>query len=404
MKYMRLIALVLALLICLPACSRESEAPPAPVTRLPILMYHHLAEEGPYNTMTVSPDSFRKDMEWLRDNGFTALLPSDLVRIAEGTLQMPERPVMISFDDGYNSNYDLAFPILQETGMRATIALITCVNTNDDYVSWGMSWRMIREMQDSGIIEFGCHTDFLHDDQNPTGLTRLEGETQEAYIARISKDLLYSKGKIEEHTGVPCIYLAYPFGKSDPWLVEWLQQTGTFAVTTTTTTDMADLAEGLIGLKRIRMSMEEHPYDREPIQAMLKTEVKLKQADITLTVRDQETTGDGLTANGRGVVSVRALAQALSGSDWQFDIGWDSSRECMTLTRGVPYSGGANSLPVPKVIPKKAAPQNVPVLVDGQLRTLTGYKIDGSWYFRPDALATLLGYTVTGTGTVLQIG
>ena len=59
---------------------------------------------------------------------------------------------------------------------------------------------------------------------------------------------------------------------------------------------------------------------------------------------------------------------------------------------------------MPKVIPKNAAPQNVPVLVDGQLRTLTGYKIDGSWYFRPDALATLLGYTVTGTGTVLRIG
>lgn len=268
MNYLRLTALLMALCLLLSGCGREE--PQGPRTTLPILMYHHLAEEGPYNTMTVSPDSFRKDMEWLRDQGFTSLLPSDLVKIAAGEMEMPEKPVMVSFDDGYNSNYELAFPILKETGIKATIALITCVNTNEDYVSWGMSWRMIREMQDSGLIEFGCHTDFLHDDQNPTGLTRLEGESREDYIARISKDLLYSKGKIEEHTGVPCVYLAYPFGKSDPWLVEWLQETGTFAVTTTTTTEIADLADGLIGLKRIRMSMDEHPYDRELIRDWLK--------------------------------------------------------------------------------------------------------------------------------------
>lgn len=403
MKYIRLWALLLALLLCLPGCAAQEEPPAPPSTRVPILMYHHLAEEGPYNTMTVSPESFRKDMEWLRDNGFTPLLPSDLVKIHAGTLQMPERPVMISFDDGYNSNYELAFPILKETGMKATIALITCVNTNDDYVSWGMSWRMIREMQQSGIIEFGCHTDFLHDDQNPTGLTRLEGETQEVYTARISKDLLYSKGKIEEHTGVPCIYLAYPFGKSDPWLVEWLQQTGTFTVTTTTTTDMADLAEGLIGLKRFRMSMDEHPYDREPILDLVKT-VRLKKADVTLTAGDKTTTVEGLTANGRGVISVRALALALSGTEWQFDIGWDDSRECMTLTRGAAYSGDAASLPSAKDAPKKTDPENVRIALDGQVLPLVGYKIDGSWFFRPDALSTLLGYTVTGTGTQLQIG
>jgi len=237
-----------------------------------------------------------------------------------------------------------------------------------------------------------------------TGLTPLAGERKSDYLTRISEDLLYSKSKIESNLGAECIYLAYPYGKSDPWLVEWLRETGTFSVTTTTTTGLADLSNGLFGLKRIRMSMEEHPYDRAVIFPYTQTSIRLRKAKITLTIGDQETTGDGLTANGRGVVSVRALAQALSGSDWQFDIGWDSGRECMTLTRGAAYSGGANSLPVPKVIPKKAAPQNVPVLVDGQLRTLTGYKIDGSWYFRPDALATLLGYTVTGTGTGLRIG
>jgi peptidoglycan/xylan/chitin deacetylase (PgdA/CDA1 family) len=209
-------------------------------------------------------------MEWLRDNGFTCLLPSDLVKIRAGEMQMPDRPVMITFDDGYNSTYGLAFPILKETGMKAAVALVTCVSVESDYAGWGMSWRMIREMQASGLIEFGSHTNFLHNEETAQGLTRLEGESREDYIARISEDLLLSQRLIQEHTGVPCIYLAYPYGKSDPWLVEWLRETGTFSVTTTTTTRMADLADGLIGLTRYRVSMKETPASRLAIRFMVR--------------------------------------------------------------------------------------------------------------------------------------
>ena len=60
-------------------------------------------------------------MEYLEYNGYTPLLSADLIDIRAGKEAMPERPVMITFDDGYRSNYDIAYPILQKTGMRPSL-------------------------------------------------------------------------------------------------------------------------------------------------------------------------------------------------------------------------------------------------------------------------------------------
>ena len=89
---------------------------PQPVREpLPVLMYHHMVPDGQdCNDMTVTPGKFRADLETVLAMGYTPVLPREL---AAGDA-LPEKPILITFDDGYRSNYDLVYPILREYGVK----------------------------------------------------------------------------------------------------------------------------------------------------------------------------------------------------------------------------------------------------------------------------------------------
>lgn len=96
------------------SCSAANTA-----SKVPILMYHNLTNDpSAVTSMTITGERFQEDMEYLEYNGYTPLLSADLINIRAGKEAMPERPVMITFDDGYRSNYDIAYPILQKTGQK----------------------------------------------------------------------------------------------------------------------------------------------------------------------------------------------------------------------------------------------------------------------------------------------
>ena len=174
---------------------------PAPDSnqKLYILMYHHFVEEGAQcNDVTTTVAHFREDLQWLTDQGYTFLLPRDLVRGEP----LPEKAVMLTMDDGYASNYSLAFPILKEFGAKAVIALIVGLPSRG--VDWALSWDQCREMAGSGLVEFGSHTYALHeyDPQYDTyGIQHRPGESPEAYEARVTSDLQESVSLLEEELG-----------------------------------------------------------------------------------------------------------------------------------------------------------------------------------------------------------
>ena len=113
-------AAVLALTAGLAAGAAETQS-----SSMPILMYHDLTQDpNKTSSMTITDERFRLDMEFLESFGYTPLFPSEVEEIGEGKRSLPARPVMITFDDGYLSNYTIAAPILQQTGMKATVALI----------------------------------------------------------------------------------------------------------------------------------------------------------------------------------------------------------------------------------------------------------------------------------------
>lgn len=204
--------------------------------RVTILMYHHLVPDGSEtSSMSVTGGKFRRDMEYLQAHGYQTLLPDELEEILRRHRICPKRAVVVSFDDGYRSNYQIAYPILQETGCRAVISLITAnIHDAPEEGALMLSWQEVEEMSAGGTVVFGSHTDNLH---NPdiggelrtgpgaaNGVERLRGETREDYQKRVGPDLARSCALIEAHTGEPVSWFAYPYGAGDRWCEKILDE------------------------------------------------------------------------------------------------------------------------------------------------------------------------------------
>lgn len=236
---------------------------PQPVREpMPVLMYHHMVPEGQdCNAMTITPGKFRADLDIILAKGYTPVLPGEL---AAG-VPLPEKPILITFDDGYRSNYDLVYPILREYGVKACISIIVLMPDlpTDNFCTW----EQLREMTDSGLVEVGSHSYRLHnlgedkgnyEKDGTNGVERRPGESDGDFQARVLDDIQKSHDRIAAELGsVTCF--AYPFGCTDPdakALVDAL-----FPVSLMTVPQCADLAKGLHDLPRYAVHMETNLAD-----------------------------------------------------------------------------------------------------------------------------------------------
>ncbi|NBI66020.1 hypothetical protein D1646_04180 [Pseudoflavonifractor sp. 60] len=216
--------------------------------KLYVLMYHHFVEEGAKcNPWILTDVRFREDLQWLADHNYTTVLPSEL---AAGQ-PLPARAVMITMDDGYASNYRLAFPLLQEFQAKAVISLITQYTQDEDPLY--LTWDMCREMADSGLVEFGSHTHASHG-EGECGIKRHKGESREEYEARILPDIQTSIDLITEHLGTAPQLFTYPNGIKDSWAAGFIQEH--FAITLTTVWGHCDISKGLYSMQRYNVSMD----------------------------------------------------------------------------------------------------------------------------------------------------
>lgn len=226
--------------------TRRSKDPEPPKAPLYILMYHSFVPDGTdCNAWTTTESRFREDLQWIVDHGYRFVSPSFL---ASGE-PLPEKAVMLTFDDGYADNYEIAYPILKEFGAPAVIALITkrIVDAKPGF----LTWDMCREMLDSGLVEIGSHGHDVHALQNQ-GVARNEGESQADYEARVFPDIQTSIDLIQQELGVTPIFFAYPYGRTDPWITDFIEER--FSVTVTTDFAVADVDGGLYNMPRFNMS------------------------------------------------------------------------------------------------------------------------------------------------------
>ena len=197
-----------------------AEAAEKPI-RMPVLMYHSInSKESKAGDYVITPAALRGDLEWLKQNGYQTVVVQDLLDYVEEGTPLPEKPVMITFDDGYYNNYLNAFPLLKEYGMKAVVSIIVSetdkysqLNENRENYSH-LTWEQIGEMMGSGLIEFQSHSYDLHKNGgNRKGIGKMGGESTEAYQAAIREDIEKGQLRFVEMTEYAPTAFTYPFGK-----------------------------------------------------------------------------------------------------------------------------------------------------------------------------------------------
>ena len=238
-----------------------------------IYTYHHIAEEGNGST-TMSAAAFEKELQDIEAAGYTTVTFADLIDYVYYGGDLPEKPLVITFDDGYASNYELAFPLLQKYGMKATIFVIGVSVGKEKYkdtdfdMTPHFGWNEAREMVESGLIDIQSHTYDMHQwaDFEPRGaavrgsLAQLEGESDRDYAAALSADFAKSAGEIENALGTEVNVVSYPNGIYNTLTTATLQDCGMLVSVTTedgTNTLVRGLPQSLLDLKRISRHEEE---------------------------------------------------------------------------------------------------------------------------------------------------
>lgn len=171
-----------------------------------ILVYHHVAEDTPPST-TISPADFEAHLRYLRDNDFTVVSLKHMIDSLQGGQSLPDKAVVITFDDGYISIFDTAFPLLQSYDYPFTLFLST--EPIDAGQGNYMNWDQIRQMSDADVIIANHMVD------HPYMLEARGDESDSQRLARLRRDLLAAEQRIEEETGQSHRYLAYPYGEYD---------------------------------------------------------------------------------------------------------------------------------------------------------------------------------------------
>lgn len=367
---------------------------------LTILMYHDLTQDANVtNSMVVTVDRFRQDMEFLQEFGYTPLLPADLVEITQGRAQMPDKPVMITFDDGYRSNYDYAYPILMETGMKAAIAVVAH-NIQPDIAASpsrrSLTWEEAQEMVSSGLVEIGSHTYNLHNPQyggnnapdGINGVMRLAGESESAYRLRVGSDLQTSIELIKQHTGQQnVLYFSYPYGAFDSWMPSILRDNG-IVISTLTNAGQAHPFSSLYNMPRYGIHMD------KPVSALLQQTATATPTAAKVSVNGTVTSLPAYNIGGNNYVRVRDVAVLLKDTASGYDVQWNQGAQRVELTSFAPYTPiGTENKPLAS---GKRTVRSItePTMADGSLHMVAAYNIDGYTYYKLRSLGDLCGFLV----------
>lgn len=160
---------------------------------VPILTYHHIDYKD--NVMTVEPDDFEQQLQYLQNEGYTSITLDELASYLRGEGELPAKPIIISFDDGYEDNHRIAVPLLRKHGFTAIIFVVS-----DDVGKPGyLTWDQMKAVQERAI-NIGSHT-MTHPD-----LTKLDAQG-------LDMEFRFSKMAMEKGLGTSVDYMAYPFGR-----------------------------------------------------------------------------------------------------------------------------------------------------------------------------------------------
>ncbi len=201
---------------------------------VPILMYHRIDENSTNSRLSVSPESFERQMEFLKSRGYNVVSLGELIDLIKKR-NIPYKTVAITFDDGYENNFISAYPVLKRLGFPATIFIIVALVSQPEY----MTWDQIRELSENGI-DIGSHT------MTHAWLPDLDDKG-------LQVQLVDSKRALESHLEKRVDFISYPLGGFNRSVLEKVREAGYKGGCATNPPDGYP-DDDIYALKRLRIS------------------------------------------------------------------------------------------------------------------------------------------------------
>lgn len=218
---------------------------------IPILMYHHFdPNPGQTGSAVITPEMFKSQLQYLKRLGYETITTEDLNLFLTKGSKLPQKPLLITIDDGYLSTYTHAYPILKELNIKATVFAIVSYRDKEDLMYSHFYWDQAKEMTDSGVIDIQSHTYASHYQwMDPWGCLvsatkRFNNENQTKYEERLRNDFLLAKNTLHQKLGSDTnsdnvndngsgtsgggnvMALAFPYGYYDATIKKIAEETG----------------------------------------------------------------------------------------------------------------------------------------------------------------------------------
>lgn len=200
-----------------------------------IIMYHQIASgKSKLGKFVLSDSQLESDMLYLKEQGYETITMAQLIDYSKGVGGLPEKPVMLTFDDGYESFYGYVYPLLQKYNMRAVLSVVgefvdRYTENPDHNLRYScLNWDEVREMRNSGLVEIQNHTYDMHSTGKTgrQGCAIKKGESEEAYKQIFLEDVSKMQEKLKAELGAPADTFTYPFGALCKQSVPLLKELG----------------------------------------------------------------------------------------------------------------------------------------------------------------------------------
>jgi peptidoglycan/xylan/chitin deacetylase (PgdA/CDA1 family) len=222
---------------------------------VPVLVYHKFSKQVS-DRMTVREDAFEAQMAFLKRSGYRVITLDALFDFLDRKRPIPKQSVVITFDDGWRSMYEIAYPILMKYGFPATLFVYTDLIHPSNAT---LDWAKIREMARNGI-DIQCHA------KTHRSLGKKEpGETIPAYFEAVKGELIESAKIIKKQLNKDVKYLAYPFGDTNGLVIAMLGRLGYRGALTVVRSSNAFFADDF----RVSRSMIYGDFDLKRFQSNL---------------------------------------------------------------------------------------------------------------------------------------
>lgn len=182
--------------------------------RVPVLLYHYVEyvqdkKDTIRQSLNINPYIFEQQIITLKKSNYTFMTASDLGKVLDGKMEMPENPILLTFDDGHRDFYTDAYPILKKYNVRATAYIVADFLGGSDF----MDTYQLQKIANDGLVEIGDHT--LHH-------AYLKKQTEKFY----EKEIVDSKIQLQNVLHIPIVSFAYPYGAFDKKAIDVVRNAG----------------------------------------------------------------------------------------------------------------------------------------------------------------------------------